>query len=230
MVNWDLIITKHALRLDQVTDNRNSLYLAPFGEAELTAVSPLDTTNIYFPVSSVAAYKHLPPGELTANAAKAENSLTWGIYNGKVLPNNFAGIVSLTQTLHDTSGKPKYTNLMQEIGTYIMRPSARGQGIGTLAKAGLIAHAFENLGMKAVYAYTSEYNHASQDSLSKIGFTCLHADQYLHFEGGEKTETWYLASPRAQELIALQDSEFEALAKGWEQYLELQQRITINRA
>lgn len=224
------MITKDTIQIERKSEDMGTIYLAPFGESELGDVSPLDTTGLNFPVSSAAAYARMSPRQLALNAANSDMSLNWGIYLDRVSVTDFLGIVSITQTLHDTDRGQECTSLMQEIGTYLMRPSARGQGIGRVAKAGLIAHAMEYANTETVHAQTSANNSASKTSLDKIGFSCLDTGTHLDFADGAKTELWYLAAPQAQEAISKNSSEQERLEKGWARYQEFLQKLVITYA
>jgi RimJ/RimL family protein N-acetyltransferase len=224
------MIAQNTLRIDhinQAAEQSQPIYLAPFGEADLAEVVPLNTDGLYFPEDAIELYAQ-DPAALVAIHENLEHSQDWGIYRGEVSPKAFQGVVHLTKTTFGEPDNLQYTHIMQETGLYIMRPAERQKGLGSIARLAVMSYALETQGTRAFQALVSEHNAASQRSLTKSGFTLLDTvPNYIKFAGGEATQHWVAAHPDAQISVAANSTEAEALAAGWQHYEARRQQLNI---
>jgi RimJ/RimL family protein N-acetyltransferase len=225
------MITPNTLRIDyeinHAAGQSQLLYLAPFGEAELAQVAPLSTDGLYFPEDDAELYAQ-DPAALVATYENLEHSQDWGIYQGEVSPETFQGVAHLSQKASGEPDNLQYDNLVQETGLYIMRPSGRQKGLGTLARLAMMTYTLDCQETLAFQAQVSEHNTISQRSLTKTGFILLDTvPDLIRFTGGEATQQWAAVHPSAQASIAENATEAEALAAGWQRYEAQRQHLSL---
>lgn len=199
------------------------LYLAPYDETELAAAWPTSVDDLLFPPADLELLTEHTPEEVAALTREREYLISWGVYTSEVSPERFLGTISLTEHLLDEGD---HTPIVQEVGTFLMRPEARGKGLGTLAKVAVAGYAFGSQGTKLIESYTSVNNKAAQKSLHRAGFIRQSTFDYLDFPGGGQTEYWLLSHADIHAAVAdnheLPLSDLEA---GWERYQAIAQNL-----
>lgn len=78
-----------------------------------------------------------------------------------------------------------------ESGTlaYWLLPEYRGNGYATEGAGLLVDHAFQNLALHRVFAWTIDYNEKSQSLLRRLGFSHEGTHRELVFRNGEYHDT-----------------------------------------
>ena len=86
--------------------------------------------------------------------------------------------------MESCSGRPvgvfnlkNVSSKMPEIGQLIGEKSHRGRGLGKKATASLLAFAFQQLNLKALFAYVQKRNHVNVNLLSKLKFNIKKAER-----------------------------------------------------
>ena len=222
------MIAQNTLRVDYEINNAaeqaQPIYLAPFGEADLAQVTPLNTDGLYFPRAAIDLYAQ-DPAALVATHENLEHSQDWGIFQGEVSPEAFQGVAQLNKTKF---GGARYRQHMQETGLYVMRPDGRQKGLGGIARLAMMTYAVENQGTRAFRTLVSERNSASQKSLTRAGFVLLETiPNCIDFPDGEATQHWAAAHPHAQHSVASSSAQADALAAGWQRYETQRQQLNI---
>ena len=150
-----------------------------------------------------------------SNRRNNQHFVEWGIYPGEVATENFIGTISLSEGQND---ERTYTRLVRTVGTSIMRADARGKGDGSLAKLAVMTHALEDNTL-VLQAFTSQKNEPAQKSLRKAGFVYAGSENIYKYPGGEQTQQWVFAAPRATDIVS---EEYRVspddLKDGWRRY------------
>lgn len=216
------MIAQNTLRVDHVGRDE-PLYLAPFGVPEMNEVLPIDTTGLYFDKNYLA---DIAAGGLSAEQYVSEEEayplgLEWGIYHGELTPKAFVGTVDV-RPIEGADPEAPRPKRVQELGIFLMRPQARGRGLGRLAGLAAISHTLQTMPETQMFRATpSANNRHSQALLSKVGFTYIDSYDYDDLPEGEQTQLWMLATPDVQKDLAENASDLEALEAGWQRYKAL---------
>jgi RimJ/RimL family protein N-acetyltransferase len=204
------------------------LYLAPYGGDEVAEVWPFDTQNLMFPQDQIEALD-LCTLEFFTSFEQYSHYTEWGMYTGEISPASFLGTVSLSMVNHGSEDSPRYMREIQEVGTHIMRPDARGKGIGTLAKLALVSHTLQDPGVYMLQAMTSVGNHAAQRSLAKVGFTQFDTFDYFNYPHGHQTQLWLLSRPEMIAAASDYPQRQAELAAGWARYEAQAATLTVEQ-
>lgn len=134
-----------------------------------------------------------------------EEGYVWGVH---VLGESALKLVGVTGLWQPDSPYPG-------TATFILDPSARGKGVGTLSKAGLLTYAFDHLDKKGVQSETLDVNEASKKSLEKSGFVQKRSNRPEPVSYGTDGETsattqWMAFNPEGPDYS---DAAFGALGK-----------------
>jgi RimJ/RimL family protein N-acetyltransferase len=206
--------------------NAPVLYLAPFGAEELSAVLPMESSDMpYETASNAKALAELSPEEIAQELAAAQHVDTFGIYAGTIQPDHFVGTVETKEFCGepDKDGNAQYHRISQELGTHIYRPREHGKGYGTLGKYAAMEYARAVDETHVFSARTFAENGAAQRSLQKLGFVLQVTSGTLKRADGREDEIqhWMIMDELA---IGTFDDQPETQAKfrpGWERYLSL---------
>jgi len=217
------MITATSTKLSFGENNAQTIYLAPYGIEELARHVPISDPALFqYEPSGVIKDLEGDPEAIVIDREYFEHGMSWGIYEDAITPDTFVGTVNLNEQRHGKVEDLQYTKRIQEVGTILFEPSARGRGIGTIAKLAVVKFALEQGDTRFLTASTSEHNTAAHRSLAKVGFAQTVTWEHLKFPGKELTTEWLFASPEGQYAIAHLDTyspeEKVAIAEGLERY------------
>jgi RimJ/RimL family protein N-acetyltransferase len=216
------MIATNTIRLTSRTNSFDPLHLAPFGEAELSRIMPVDLSLMPYMSQGAKQAFRKDPQYLLDVAASMSHILEWGIYDGDVQSDNFIGSIELCKSNAGTPEKPAYSAVVRELGTLVVR---QAQGFGTRAKLALLGYAFEQTETLVVHSYTSERNYPAQRSLAKTGFTFEGLYDYMPYSQNAKTHMWHIALPSTHDVL-VDDS--TSLQHGYARYERLRQTVDIS--
>lgn len=216
----------HNIEINAIHNEQPKILLAPYQEADVAAIFPLDLQAVDFPPRHLHRYESSP----AAIAALADSAYRthWGIFEQEPVAANFIGEVSLADVNVGSLEDPVYTAKLRAVGTFVMRADKRGSGIGSLAKLGVIEHALSE-GTHVLQADTSGTNLPAQRSLHKLGFSHVHnRPPGRGIPGVDVTQHWMLVRPESIAAMSANNPERQPLyAAGWQRYANFKRAYTV---
>jgi len=208
------------------------VYLAPFGEAELAKVLPIDPNSAPYELrQAVINLSRLGAASMADLISRTPVVSTFGIYSGRIKPDRFVGVVDLlpAENPGPANVEPTYTKTLQSLGVHIYSARKQGRGLGTAAVLGIMRYATQIEGTTFFDAWTSEQNLPAQRILDNLGYVETANREHAEHFGGRTSwlKQWIFAAPETVESTNTPPLLHEPLRRGYEKFTDLAMKYEV---